>query len=392
MSARIVEPTDLLRELITLRRKFQDVYRQFAVLHNRTELITRGDNTRSLWLMGPDRKAKLGLGRVGGEDVLQWDENADGKHLWNAGRILAGSGVSASQAAPMFSFWNDTSSGLYLFSEGIRLSYGGLWRLSLEGTVAAFRNSVRTPAVQFGTSDATRLVRFSNGALGAYSNDNFVGQFHNNSLWVGTSATAGTDITQGNSLGTVLQGSAHYAAICRQGTMLYLNRANTTGDIAVFRSGGTTRAGRVRITHSNAVSYDDTSDYRLKTDVEGMTGALERLSRLRPVLFTWKDNGIREEGFIAHEVAEVIPQAVTGEKDAVDEDGNIDPQGVDPRRLIPTLVSAVQELAQEQQHQSELVAELTTENKELREENADLRARLERVEARLARVEAALGV
>ena len=59
--------------------------------------------------------------------------------------------------------------------------------------------------------------------------------------------------------------------------------------------------------------------------------------------FKWKSDGTRVDGFIAHEAQEVVPEAVTGTKDAVDEDGNPEYQGIDQSKLVPLLTKALQE-------------------------------------------------
>jgi hypothetical protein len=66
--------------------------------------------------------------------------------------------------------------------------------------------------------------------------------------------------------------------------------------------------------------------------------------QLAPRRIRWKTNGYEQDSFIAHEVAEVVPNAVTGEKDAVTPEGLIDPQQIAPTALIPLLVAAVQDL------------------------------------------------
>jgi hypothetical protein len=95
--------------------------------------------------------------------------------------------------------------------------------------------------------------------------------------------------------------------------------------------------------NSTTVSYNTTSDYRLKENAQPMTGALAKVAQLKPVTYQWKINGKDSEGFIAHELAEVCPHAVTGEKDAVDEDGNPKYQGIDTSFLVATLTAAIQE-------------------------------------------------
>ena len=109
---------------------------------------------------------------------------------------------------------------------------------------------------------------------------------------------------------------------------------------------GTTAVGSVTLTGSTA-SYNTSSDYRLKENVQPMTGALAKVSALKPCTYTWKADGSAGEGFIAHELAEVVPQCVTGEKDAVDAEGNPVYQGIDTSFLAGLYAAAIQELKAE---------------------------------------------
>jgi hypothetical protein len=74
-----------------------------------------------------------------------------------------------------------------------------------------------------------------------------------------------------------------------------------------------------------------------------MTGALAKVALLKPCTYKWNADGSDGEGFIAHELAEVVPQCVTGEKDAVDAEGNPKYQGIDTSFLVATLTAAIQE-------------------------------------------------
>ena len=102
---------------------------------------------------------------------------------------------------------------------------------------------------------------------------------------------------------------------------------------------------RVGYIYCNATStaYNTSSDYRLKTDAQPMTGASARVQALKPVNFEWITDGTRVDGFLAHEAQEVVPEAVTGTKDAVDADGNPEYQGIDQSKLVPLLTAALQE-------------------------------------------------
>lgn len=123
-----------------------------------------------------------------------------------------------------------------------------------------------------------------------------------------------------------------------------INTGNVAYDIA-FRQ-QTVSVGNIRV-NSNSVSYNTSSDYRLKTEIAPMQGGLSKVLALKPVTFAWKSDGTLGEGFIAHELQAVVPGAVTGEKDGVDESGAPKYQSIDPSFLIATLVAAIQELKQE---------------------------------------------
>ena len=103
------------------------------------------------------------------------------------------------------------------------------------------------------------------------------------------------------------------------------------------------------VTSATATTYATTSDARLKQDVEPLTGALDVLLALSPVSFTWKVDGSPGRGLLAHELQLVVPEAVVGQPDAVNADGSIQPQQVDYSKLVPYLISAVQELAQQRE-------------------------------------------
>jgi hypothetical protein len=115
---------------------------------------------------------------------------------------------------------------------------------------------------------------------------------------------------------------------------IYINFYRATG--AVGNISGT----------NTAIAYNTTSDYRLKENVNKIQGAIDKVNQLNPVHFNFiidKDNPV--DGFIAHEVEAIVPNAVSGVKDAVDEDGNPLYQGVDYSKLVPILTAAIQELS-----------------------------------------------
>jgi hypothetical protein len=130
-------------------------------------------------------------------------------------------------------------------------------------------------------------------------------------------------------------------------TMVFNNNAASSGHLFhSFRRSGV-EIGYIDQNGTTAVRYITSSDYRLKENVAPMTGALDKVALLKPVTYKWKIDGSDGQGFIAHELAEVCPEAVSGEKDAVDENGSIKPQGIDTSFLVATLTAAIQELKAE---------------------------------------------
>ena len=111
----------------------------------------------------------------------------------------------------------------------------------------------------------------------------------------------------------------------------------------VFYESGTERGSIT--SNGSATAFNTSSDYRLKHDVQPLAGALATVAALKPVTYKWTSDDSLGEGFIAHELAEHIPLAVSGEKDAVKEDGTIKPQGVDYSKVVVHLVAAIQELS-----------------------------------------------
>jgi len=126
--------------------------------------------------------------------------------------------------------------------------------------------------------------------------------------------------------------------------IIFNPRNDSSPACMVFNNAAGTGVGNISTT-SSGTSYITSSDYRLKENVAPMTNGLATISALKPVTYDWKVDGEKGEGFIAHELQEIVPLAVSGEKDAVNEDGSIKPQGVDYSKIVVHLVAAIQELS-----------------------------------------------
>ena len=174
-------------------------------------------------------------------------------------------------------------------------------------------------------------------------------------FYTAPSGTAGNAITftqamtldaSGNLLvGTTSQILSGKVSLQTAGTRGYSYNDNTgtAGTKAIIFGSLGVEVGNIAIT-TLATTFNSISDYRLKEAVQPLVGGLARVSALKPSIYKWKVNGSDGEGFLAHELASVVSAAVTGEKDAVNEDGSIKAQSIDMSRIVPILVAAIQEL------------------------------------------------
>jgi hypothetical protein len=218
----------------------------------------------------------------------------------------------------------------------------------------------------FASIHSEPVADFRASLIGTYSADGSgAGYFAINQFLPSSSATQ--ERLRIDSSGNVLVGAAAFS-----GSVQCLQvESNGTLDI-----GTNTTAGRYRIqffnpngfvgsiaTNGSSVQFNTSSDYRLKQDWQLMSGASDRVLALKPVNFAWIVSGDRVDGFLAHELADVVPEAVTGTKDGMedyeitpavlDNDGNVTTealmgtrpvmQGIDQSKLVPLLTAALQE-------------------------------------------------
>ena len=146
--------------------------------------------------------------------------------------------------------------------------------------------------------------------------------------------------------------ASHFTNFTRQrnsagGTIAQFNRTGSfDGSVMSFMRSGS-EVGSISVT-SSATAFNTSSDYRLKENVISLSSALDTVSKIKPSTFNFIDTPNQSvDGFIAHELAEVVPYAVSGEKDGIDENGEPIYQGVDHSKLVPLLVGAIQELKAE---------------------------------------------
>jgi len=169
-----------------------------------------------------------------------------------------------------------------------------------------------------GASSPTERMRISNGGFASFNTTSIIGS---------SRVSIAQDFNAGNGLAiknTGAQGGGQY--------------------FAVFYNSSDTLAGSIAHNGSATVAFNTSSDYRLKENVVLLTGAANRVNQLQVHRFNFIEEPDRVvDGFIAHEVQAVVPEAITGEKDAVDADGKPVYQGIDQSKLVPLLTAALQE-------------------------------------------------
>jgi hypothetical protein len=248
----------------------------------------------------------------GGQPYWLWGgEDGANMYVYHPGNFsvnYANSANSASKSNQLQAFVNDNFTDGNHFVKAIREDG---WRTRLKTCYDG--GAATTNDVVVGYADRAALSPFN----GTFTADN---QANVNKIYVGGFGT-------------------------NKGWGMIMRKASNSevGGAILFQgsTGGT--CGRIEIKANETVGYYETSDYRLKTEITPLTTALDTVCALKPVKFKWKSNLSSECGFIAHEVQEVIPNLVIGEKDAIDENGEVVPQQVEYSKFTTFLVAAIQE-------------------------------------------------
>ena len=175
-----------------------------------------------------------------------------------------------------------------------------------------------------------------------------------------STTTSGSERMRINATGQVLIGttSSLYSSTQKDGLqiegagggpfVIVSKNVDTSGGAnqILFQDGSGDTCGEIASNATNnTTSYGTSSDYRLKENITDVTNAISTFKKLKPKTYNFisDPDNIPEDGFLAHELGAVVPNAVTGEKDAMTSDNKIKPQQVDYGRLTPLLTAALQE-------------------------------------------------
>jgi hypothetical protein len=265
---------------------------------------------------------------------------------------------AGSAADPAITTTGDSNTGIFFpAADQVATSTGGVQRTVVDasGNVGIGTSSPNRPlSIQRGAGVGAYIDMAGNGntlgstsfVIGQGEDDTaYVYNRKNSPMAFATNNTERARIdTSGNfsiKTATNADGNALNVVQTTANTVLGL-KCGGTGAINFYNSAGT-YVTTVTVS-GTTVTYPTSSDYRLKDNIFPMTGALAKVAALKPCTYTWKQDGSEGQGFIAHELQGVIPQAVVGEKDAMREDGSIKPQGIDTSFLVATLTAAIQEL------------------------------------------------
>lgn len=242
---------------------------------------------------------------------------------------------------------NDTTTAQVYLRNNNASYASGMIVYNAGGEASMFRHNGGSDTSYAG-ANSVNIGSVTNNVVGLIQNNSERARIDGGGILVGTTSSTnlpggGTSAANGIYISTSGQ-----IRLAKDAYTLQMG-ANTSGANIIlqqfFQQG--TNCGQIVVSNSNATAYQTSSDYRLKDNPQPMVNALATVAALKPCTWTWKNSGTPGQGFIAHEVQQYFPDAVSGEKDGVDEEGKPKYQGIDTSFLVATLTAAIQELKAE---------------------------------------------
>ena len=304
--------------------------------------VSDGTNGQALTTNG---SGTLAFASVGADADNYFESGLSSKDLGNGLHVKiadSGGSVNANRSAIVVEGTGDHGMTIV----GNNAGQGGLW----------FANQSSTDAGQIDYNHPDDTMRFYTG--GSERLRIHGGAVDSDKVSIGTSSAVGGLHVMYNALDSTSQGTI---------TVTANNSGNSTG--ILFLDGQNQNCGRITVKGGdNTSQFYTSSDHRLKQDVAPLDSSLETIKSLQPKKYKWNtnpDSGYHE-GFLAHELQSLVPDAVTGKHNEVDSEGNPIYQGVDKTAIIPHLTKALQEA----------ITKIET----LETENTDIKARLTALE------------
>ena len=268
------------------------------------------------------------------------------------------SGNTAPATTYQCQYWADLSANEIKIRNKANTSFISL--RGFDGHVILPAGTAALPSIYFSGQNTTGFYQYANNVIGIAKSGAAYGvigrtlEQQTNAFVIGNAATRATaknpsKATDETATGFCVAGpvsssdgggQVHIGSSARP---LSLNRVGSNGSFVDFF---VTASFEGSITfNGSAVSYNTSSDYRLKENVVALTGAKDRVNQLNAYRFNFISDPTNQvvDGFLAHEAQAVVPEAITGEKDATFDDGTPKYQQIDQSKIVPLLTAALQE-------------------------------------------------
>jgi hypothetical protein len=307
-----------------------NTFGDFAILQSTTQL---GSTFDSKFYINPS--GNVGIGTINPVQILDVRKaTAGGDTQFNFVNSQNSSTGNTSITSTIYLGFNDDSSGLANVNKIVSGKLGDYTTAPNANSFLAFHTTNANT-----TSEKMRIINNGRVIVNSTTDRGYAFQVN------GDVTSYAVEFRQSNN-------SATY-------DLLTLTHEATSGNrrMVIFNTGGYGTVGTIISTNSTT-TYNTSSDYRLKEDLQDFNG-LEKVSAIKVYDFKWKDSEERTNGVLAHELQEILPYAVYGEKDEVDENNKPKMQGVDYSKIVPALIKGMQE-------QQALITNLRTEIEELK--------------------------
>ena len=275
------------------------------------------------------------------DSLVAWDVTGGAGRLYltTSGNLGLGTASPVALSSQTSLTVNGTSVGrvdVKASGSGGGALFGTSNTLAMEANSGAqiYLNSAVSQPIRFlvNGGDKARITSGGELLVNKTSATGIPGNLGNGTVEVGQIAGQNAIITTGIASGNVALGTSSSAS-----------HSYYAGYFYQYNGSAYTGVGYIQV-GTSSTSYVTSSDYRLKENVVGITDGITRIKSLKPSRFNFIAEADRTvDGFVAHEVSDIVPEAITGEKDAVDEDGNPEYQGIDQSKLVPLLTAALQE-------------------------------------------------